>query len=129
MIIDKRSLTNRQPGGRKPDGQAKSVAFGEEKPDLLRPQSSSSASSGCTKVVERVETLNTEARIAPIKRRQTQVPVVKLSWWDCVKAVFKPGGLKTLKQKLAATVQLAELDDADERVSNPLLDEDSMLNL
>lgn len=51
------------------------------------------------------------------KRRQTQVAVVHLTWRDCLKGLLL--GPKWLKQKLAADVELAELEDAGPGVSSP----------
>ncbi|KAJ4360924.1 uncharacterized protein N0V89_001493 [Didymosphaeria variabile] len=50
-----------------------------------------------------------EARKAAIKRRQTHVAVVEVSWWQCFKAALF--GPKNLKRELAATVEIAEVED------------------
>jgi len=46
-----------------------------------------------------------------LKRRQTQVTDVPLSWWDCVKGVFF--GLEGVRRRLVANVELAAPEAAD----------------
>jgi hypothetical protein len=55
-----------------------------------------------------------EARRTTIKRRGTHVALVKVSWWDCLKAALF--GPKKLKRQLAATVEWAEVDDTHAEV-------------
>jgi hypothetical protein len=97
------------------EGKQLSVAFGNARSDSRHSRSVSVASSNRTVVARNP---NLEHRSIAFKRRHTQVAVVELSWWDCFKGfLFGPKGLK---QKLAATVEVAEMEDADIDVSDAL---------
>ncbi|KAL1600682.1 hypothetical protein SLS60_007070 [Paraconiothyrium brasiliense] len=84
---------------------------------LAIPRGRASSVSAQTIIAENPEF---EARKAAIKRRQTHVAVVKVTWWQCFKAALF--GPKSLSRKLAATVELAEVEDThaeffDDRVN------------
>lgn len=56
-----------------------------------------------------------EDKPSAICRRRTQVAVVNLSWWDCIKGFFC--GPSKVIPKLAVTVEIADLENVDEKVS------------
>lgn len=97
----------------RPDRQHLSVSFGGAQAYSKHTRSASHASSNRTVIAEDSDV---ERKSAAFRRRRTQVAVVKLSWLDCFKGfLFGPKGVK---QKLAATVKLADVEDADVDVSN-----------
>lgn len=85
-----------------------SASSGTPRIDSSHHRSASPVPSFRTTIEENPEFVCTNAAI---KRRRTQVAVVKLSWWDCFKGFLL--GPKQLKRKLAATVRMADLEDAD----------------
>ncbi|KAF2464167.1 uncharacterized protein BDR25DRAFT_346844 [Lindgomyces ingoldianus] len=102
------SVAEPEDGNPSEDHQHLSIPSGGADP---RRSCSSVASSTYTLIEEDPDIIK---HPAAIHRRRTQVAVVSLSWWDCVKGFFLGPG--KVKPKLTATAEIADLEDADEKM-------------